>query len=118
LAVNQDKKFWPAINNIGLIKYEEGDVPGAIQQWQTAVSIDKKAAEPLLALAVASYNQGDKQKSLQMGVSALRIDSRYADLNFLKENLWGDRLLADTKKFLALPEIKSASQLQKETPTP
>jgi tetratricopeptide (TPR) repeat protein len=33
LAINKDKKFWPAINNIGLIKYEEGDVPGAIQQW-------------------------------------------------------------------------------------
>ena len=98
LAINKDKKFWPAINNIGLIKYEEGDVTGAIQQWQTAISIDKKAAEPLLALAVASYSQGDKQKSLQMGVSALRIDSRYADLNFLKENLWGERLLLQTPK--------------------
>ena len=49
-----------------------------------------------------------------MGVSALRIDSRYADLDFLKENLWGDRLLSDTKKFLELPEIKSASQPQEE----
>jgi hypothetical protein len=53
-----------------------------------------------------------------MGVAALRIDSRYADLNFLKENLWGERLLSETKKFLALPEIKSASQPQEETPTP
>jgi hypothetical protein len=51
-----------------------------------------------------------------MGVSALRIDSRYADLDFLKENLWGDRLLTDTKKFLELPQIKSASQPQEEGP--
>jgi hypothetical protein len=51
-----------------------------------------------------------------MGVSALRIDSRYANLDFLKENLWGDRLLADTKKFLEIPEIKSASQPKGEIP--
>ena len=82
------------------------------------MSIDKKAAEPLLALAVAFYNHGDKQKSLEMGVSALRIDSRYGNLDFLKENLWGDRLLADTKKFLELPEIKLALQPQEEIPTP
>jgi tetratricopeptide (TPR) repeat protein len=118
LAVKQDGKFWPAINNVGLIKYEQGNVTEAIQQWQTAVSIDKKAAEPLLALAVAFYNHGDKQKSLEMGVSALRIDSRYGNLDFLKENLWGDRLLADTKKFLELPEIKLALQPQEEIPTP
>jgi tetratricopeptide (TPR) repeat protein len=114
LAVNQDKKFWPAINNIGLIKYEQGDIPGAIQQWQIAVGIDKKAAEPLLALAVAYYKQGNQQKALQMGVSALRIDYRYADVDFLTENLWGQRLLSDTKQFLALPQIKSASQGQEE----
>jgi hypothetical protein len=53
-----------------------------------------------------------------MGVSALRIDSRYGNLDFLKENLWGDRLLADTKKFLELPEIKLALQPQEEIPTP
>ena len=33
-AANQDKKFWPAINNIGLIKYEQGDVKGAIKEWE------------------------------------------------------------------------------------
>ncbi len=45
-----------------------------------------------------------------MGEAALRIDQRYANLNFLKENLWGDRLLSDTKKFLELPRIQAALQ--------
>lgn len=115
------KNYWPAINNIGLIKYEQGDVAGAIQQWQSAVTIEKQAAEPLLALAVALYNKGERQKGLAMGETALRIDDRYADIDFLKENLWGDRLLADTKKFLELPRIQAALQQRGENtaaPTP
>lgn len=117
-AVSQDQKFWPAINNIGLIKYEQGDTQGAIKQWQSAVSIDKQAAEPLLALAVGLYSKGDRQQALKMGESALRIDGRYGDLDFLKQNLWGDRLLSDTKKFLELPSIQAAlEQSQRPEPT-
>ena len=114
-AVSNDRKFWPAINNTGLIQYEQGDTQGAIKQWQTAVSLDKQAAEPLLALAVALYTKGDRQQGLAMGEAAIRIDQRYADLDFLKQNLWGERLLADTKKFLELPRIQAALQ-QRESP--
>lgn len=115
-SVSRNKKFWPAINNIGLIKYEQGDVATAIKQWQTAVSLDKQAAEPLLALAVALYTKGDRQQGLAMGEAALRIDQRYADLEFLKQNLWGERLLADTRKFLELPRIQAALE-PKENPS-
>ena len=103
-----DPKFWPAINNIGLINYEQGDIESAIKQWQASVKIDKQAAEPLLALAVAMYNKGDRQQALSMGEAALRIDQRYANLDFLKENLWGERLLSDAKRFLELPRIQAA----------
>ena len=47
-----------------------------------------------------------------MGETALRIDQRYGNLDFLKENLWGERLLSDTKKFLQLPPIQAALQQQ------
>ncbi|PHM05721.1 tetratricopeptide repeat protein, partial [Nostoc sp. 'Peltigera malacea cyanobiont' DB3992] len=93
-----------------LINYEQGNIPEAIKRWQSAVTLDKQAAEPLLALAVALYTKGDRQQGLTLGEAALRIDSRYANLNFLKENLWGDRLLSDTKKFLELPRIQAAIQ--------
>jgi tetratricopeptide (TPR) repeat protein len=99
-AISYDKKFWPAINNIGLIKYEQGDITGAIKQWQTAINIDPKAAEPMLALAVALYTKGDRQQGVAMGKKAISIDDRYKNIAFLQENLWGDRLLADTRKFL------------------
>lgn len=108
--MSQDKKFWPAINNIGLIEYEQGDVEAALKQWQSALAIEKQAAEPLLAMAVALYSRGQQERALKMGEAALRIDSRYGDLDFLKQNLWGDRLLADTMKFLAHPRIQAALQ--------
>jgi tetratricopeptide (TPR) repeat protein len=117
-AVAQNKKFWPAINNIALIKYEQGDIQTAIQKWQSAVVLDKQAAEPLMALAVASYTKGDQQQGITLGEQALRIDSRYADLDFLKQNLWGTRLLADTKKFVELPRIQAAIQQSASQPAP
>lgn len=117
-AVSFDKKFWPALNNVGLILYEQGDIQGAIKQWQGAVAIEKQAAEPLLALAVALYTKGDQQQALAMGQAAIRIDERYANVDFLKENLWGARLLSDTKKFLELPGIQAALQQREEPSAP
>ncbi|MBD2773457.1 tetratricopeptide repeat protein [Iningainema tapete] len=111
-AVSFNKKFWPAINNVGLILYEQGDLQGAMKQWQQAIPIAKALkqpeSEPLLALAVAMYTRGNQQQALAMGEAALRIDERYGDLDFLKQNLWGERLLSDTKKFLSLPRIQAA----------
>jgi tetratricopeptide (TPR) repeat protein len=115
-AVAQEKNFWPAINNIGLVKYEQGDVAAAIKHWQAATAIDDQAAEPQLATAVALYAKGEQEKGLALGESAIRLDSRYADLKFLKENLWGDRLLSDTKKFLEIPRIQASVGQIQETP--
>lgn len=106
-AVKADAKFWPAINNIGLIKYEQGNVDAAIGQWQKALTIEKDGAEPKLAIAVALYTKGDREKALALGEAAIKSDDRYADLEFLKLNLWGDRLISDTQKFLATPRMQA-----------
>ena len=89
------------------MKYEQGDIEGAIKHWQEAIAIDGEQAEPQLAVAVALYKQGNREEGLKLGESALTLDSRYADLEFLAENLWGDRLIADTKAFLSTPQIKA-----------
>jgi len=117
-AVAKDKEFWPAINNIGLVEYEKGNVDAAIRQWRRAADLDPKAAEPRLAIAVALYKKGDREQGWKLGEDALGLDSRYADLAFLKENLWGDRLLADAKLFLETPRMRaSTGQLEGEMPT-
>ncbi len=116
-AVAQDKKFWPAINNIGLIKYEVGDGDAALKHWQTAADLDPKAAEPRLAIAAALYAKGKRDQGLSLGDAAIRLDSRYADIKFLKENLWGERLLSDTRTLLETPQIRATlAQIQEKNP--
>ena len=53
-----------------------------------------------------------------MGAAALAINGRYADLNYLKENLWGEKLLKDTKTFLETPKMKDVIlHLEPSSPT-
>ncbi len=108
-AYNKEQKFWPAINNIGLVKYEQGDVTGAIEEWEKVLEIESEAAEPQLAIAVAWYtHKADKKASgLALGKAALNQDNRYGDLDFLKQNLWGEQLLVDTARFLADPQVEA-----------
>jgi hypothetical protein len=73
----------------------------------------------MLALAVALYTKGDKEKGLSLGEAALKLDKRYATVTFLKDNLWGDRLIAATQNFLATPQIKAAlAKIQDAPPSP
>jgi Flp pilus assembly protein TadD len=107
-AVAQKKDFWEAINNIGLLNYELGNIEEAESRWQQAVTISDKAAEPRLALGVALYAQGNQEKGLSLAEEAFRLDKRYSQLDYLKDNLWGDKLLAETAKLLATPRIKES----------
>jgi tetratricopeptide (TPR) repeat protein len=115
-AVQQKADFWPALNNIGLIQYENGSLTEATQSWRQSIAIDKKAAEPQLALAVALYKQGQQEEAYKLGEAALRNDSRYASMDYLKENLWGEKLLADTSNFLKTPRIRAALTLGSGNP--
>lgn len=117
-VIAKDAKFWAAVNNIGLVKYEQGDIEGALVEWRKAVAIDPKAAEPSLAIAIATYVRGQQTDALAQGVKAINIDRRYADPDFLKINLWGDKLLAEAKKFLELPTIREAVANPPEETTP
>nr|WP_317264190.1 tetratricopeptide repeat protein [Arthrospira sp. SH-MAG29] len=105
-AYKQERLLWPAINNIGLVEYELGKTDSAVQRWEEAFAIDETAAEPLLAIAVALYQQGYTERALTLGEQALQLDSRYAELEFLRENLWGDRLRSDAQTFLSTPRMR------------
>lgn len=114
-AFAQEKTFWPALNNVGLVEYEKGDRQKAIAKWQTVIQVDGQQAEPQLALAVALFSQGEVKKGIELGKAALAIDNRYGDIQFLKENLWGERLIEDTQKFLNTPEMQEiVSNYQKQ----
>lgn len=99
--------FWPAINNVGLIEFEQGNIKAAIEQWEKAIALDPTAAEPMLAVAVATYVQGNTTKGLELAKAALTLDSRYGDIEFLDENLWGEDLLKATEMVFATPTLQA-----------
>lgn len=105
-----DKRFWAATNNIGLVEYEQGNRERAIKLWEESLvqagQIEFAAAEPTLALAVAHYSMGQREKGLKLAEEAMKIDPRYGKIPYLIENLWGEKLIADTRPILELPRIK------------
>ncbi|MBN3992664.1 MAG: tetratricopeptide repeat protein [Nostoc sp. NMS2] len=106
-ATAQDAKYFAAFNNLAFVKYELGDVEGAISEWQKSIAINNQSADPQLGLATALYVKGDREKALELAQAALRLDKRFADLDFLKKNIWGDRILADAQKLLQNPQIRA-----------
>ncbi len=114
-SLRNDKRFWPAYTNIGLVLYEQGNIRQAARHWEQAAEIDPKASEPKLALATALLQLGNEAAALKLAEEALRLDSRYGTVEFQRENLWGDRLVADAQTLLAKPSLRALmSQLQPE----
>ncbi|BCL34726.1 serine protease [Nostoc sp. MS1] len=107
LALKINPNYAITYDNLGFVYHYEGNIERAIKNWETAISLDQKLAEPLMALAVVLYNKGEKEQAITKAQQALTIDKQYADLAFLKKNYWSDHLIADAKKLLATPEIKS-----------
>lgn len=107
-ALEVDAEFWPAINNIGLVDYQIGRIDDAIARWQRSIELDDQAAEPKLALATALYIQGDTEAAIQLGASAIQLDAAYGNIDTLRDNLWGDRLITDVQVLLQTDEVSSA----------
>ncbi len=117
-SVEAEPTFWPSVNNVGLVRYEQNDPGAAIEQWRAALDIAPDQPEPKLAIAVALYEQENCdgvapvarssrcKEALNLGIEALEQDSRYADIEFLEENLWGSRLLESTSTFFDVPDIQ------------
>ena len=106
-AIKLQPDFWPAINNIGLIRFEQGKIGEAMSQWQKAIAIDSSMAEPQLAVAVATYVQGNQAKGIALATDALNLDGRYGEIEFLDENLWGEQLLKATEELFATPPLQA-----------
>jgi tetratricopeptide (TPR) repeat protein len=99
-AIQLNQVHWGIFSNIGLIHYESKNTEEAIKYWEIATALDGKAVEPLFARAVALRSGGNM---FACGVSVsyiLEKDNRFADIEFLKNQYWGARLISDTQKVL------------------
>ncbi|MGB3202208.1 MAG: tetratricopeptide repeat protein [Nodosilinea sp.] len=118
-SVAAEPAFWPSVNNIGLVLYEQGNTQKAVEYWQSSLELSANEPEPKLAIAVALHAQENCsipvirasntvcQEAVRLGTEALEQDSRYADVEFLRTNLWGDQLIDSTSAFFNLPDIKT-----------
>ncbi|WP_413175504.1 tetratricopeptide repeat protein [Anabaena azotica] len=106
-VVAKDTKSLAAINNIGFIKYEQGDKETAIQQWQQAIKINSQSAEATFALAVALYVTGQQQQAYQLAEKALMLDKNFADFYCMKKHLWGQSIMTDAQKFLSTSQMRT-----------
>ncbi|MEL6130898.1 MAG: tetratricopeptide repeat protein [Cyanobacteria bacterium J06627_3] len=106
-AVSYNEQFWPAINNIGLVLYEMGKLEPAIEQWERSLEVADEEPEPTLAIAAAHYAANiNRPAAIESATAALERDSRYADLEFLEDNLWGNRLLSATEAMFGTPGLQ------------
>jgi tetratricopeptide (TPR) repeat protein/S1-C subfamily serine protease len=105
-AIKIKPEYPEAYTNLGIVHYEMGEVETAINHWRNAIKINSNVAEAHLALGVALYAKGDKEVGLKSGETALKLDKRFAKIEFLKENNWGDKLIKDSQEFLNNPKIK------------
>ena len=115
-------RSWPAVNNIGLVLYEQRQITSALEKWTQALALaGGKESEPKLAMAIGRYAQdscrvaahasSDRcQKAITLGVEALEQDSRYGQPEFLEKNLWGPRLVNSARQFFQAPAIKALLQ--------
>ncbi|WP_035492864.1 tetratricopeptide repeat protein [Baaleninema simplex] len=117
-AFEQNGDFWPAINNAGLVRYEMGQVDRALDLWRQSADIAPRQAEPKLAMAAALYARGDVERGLALAEEALQLDVRYAELEFLELNLWGDRLIDAAQQLLSTPRVQAIVARVEETAPP
>lgn len=104
------RDFWEAINNQGLVLFEQGQARAAIERWRRVLRIKPGAAEPSLALAVALYASGakDRPEALALAGRALDTDPNYVLESHQQEQLWGARLRSATRTLLADPALKAS----------
>jgi tetratricopeptide (TPR) repeat protein len=108
-AVKLRQDFWEAINNQGLVLWEANRQPAALERWRRVMRIKPDASETSLALAAGLFatDPGQRSEALRLAEAALNEEPNYVLDSFQKEQLWGEKLRAATRKLLGQPELKA-----------
>ena len=109
-ALTKNPYSFDAIGGIGTIEYEQGNIAQAMEKWQKIIKADRGDNYTIiygLARAVALHQQGKQEEAIKLAQKALQIDRSYSKIHHLKENLWGEKLVADAEKLLNNTEIQA-----------
>ena len=97
--------FWQAINNKGLAYFEKNDKNLSIKLFEKAISIEANA-EPLLGLATCLRTK-DIKLALELTKKALVKNPNYVLYEYRKDQLWGEKLQAETEILLQNDQLKT-----------
>ena len=97
--------FWQAINNIGLAFFENDNINESIKHFEEAISIEENA-EPLLGLA-SCLRSKDIKLALKLAKKALNKDYNYVNYDYRKEQLWGEKIQAQTEILLQNDQLQT-----------
>ena len=103
--------FWQAINNKGLAYFENNNLNLSIKLFESAISIQENA-EPLLGLA-SCIRVNDTKLAIKLAKKALAKDPKYVNYDYRKEQLWGEKLQANTEILLQNEQLKEDVMLAK-----
>lgn len=103
------RDFWEAINNQGLVLFEQGQTREAVGRWRQVLRIKSGAAEPSLALATGLYASGPQGKSeaIELAARALDADPNYVLESYQKDQLWGPKLRSAARVLLSDAALKT-----------
>ena len=108
------KDFWEAVNNQGLVLYEQNRSRDSIARLRKAVDLSSGEAEPSLALAAALYADGDTSTDVvTMAIQALIKQPDYALGEFQKDQLWGPKLREVTAEMFEDDRLKDTVERAK-----
>ena len=112
--------FWEAINNQGLVLFDEGKTKEAIARWRQVLNLKPDAAETTLALATGLLSQSpaNRQDALDLAKKALTTDPNYVLESYQKDQLWGPKLRQATQELLLQNELKAVVERAKANANP
>jgi tetratricopeptide (TPR) repeat protein len=108
-AAKLRRDFWEAINNQGLVLWELGRRPAALERWRQVLRLKPDVPETSLALAAglfATNPSGQRAEALRLAELALNEEPNYVLNSYQAEQLWGEKLRGDTRQLLSQPELK------------
>ena len=107
-AAKLRRDFWEAINNQGLVLWEADRRPAALERWRKVMRIKPDVPEPSLALAAGLFatDPGQRSEALRLAELALNEQPNYVMDAYQKDQLWGEKLRAATRRLLNQPELK------------
>ena len=97
--------FWQAINNQGLAYFENKNINQSIKHFEKAISIEENA-EPLLGLA-SCLRTKDIKLALKLAKKALTKNYNYVNYDYRKEQLWGEKIQAETEILLQNNQLQT-----------